>query len=76
VESLNISNVVVNDQLVAVGENMNLLVLLKLQNACATVAYKQATLNAMAYLQKIGYTREQACLLTFFALTVRHRGVV
>ena len=26
----------------------------------ATVAYKQAALNAMAYLKKLGYTREQA----------------
>ncbi|KAM0754189.1 Acetamidase/Formamidase [Meredithblackwellia eburnea MCA 4105] len=29
----------------------------------ATVAYKQAALNTMAYLKKLGYTREQAHLL-------------
>ncbi|ORY77583.1 Acetamidase/Formamidase [Leucosporidium creatinivorum] len=29
----------------------------------ATVAYKQAALNCMAYLKKLGYTREQAHLL-------------
>ncbi|KAF8644738.1 hypothetical protein AX16_008303, partial [Volvariella volvacea WC 439] len=27
----------------------------------SSVAYKQAALNAIAYLQKLGYTREQAC---------------
>lgn len=29
----------------------------------ATVAFKQAVLNCIAYLQKVGYTREQAYLL-------------
>ncbi|KAL8293461.1 hypothetical protein RQP46_000162 [Phenoliferia psychrophenolica] len=32
-------------------------------NMDATVAYKQAALNCMAYLKKLGYTREQAHLL-------------
>ncbi|TEB23279.1 Acetamidase/Formamidase [Coprinellus micaceus] len=35
----------------------------KQYNMDATVAYKQAALNAIAYLQKLGYTRQQAYLL-------------
>jgi len=35
----------------------------KQYNMDASVAYKQAALNAIAYLQKIGYTREQAYLI-------------
>ncbi|KAI6143851.1 hypothetical protein EDD17DRAFT_1658415, partial [Pisolithus thermaeus] len=30
-------------------------------NMDATVAYKQATLNAIACLQQLGHTRDQAC---------------
>ncbi|KAF8556483.1 Acetamidase Formamidase [Imleria badia] len=42
----------------------------------ATVAYKQAALNAIAYLQKIGYTREQAYLLLSAAPIESHVGAV
>jgi len=42
----------------------------------ATVAYKQAALNAIAYLQKIGYTREQAYLLLSAAPVESHVGAV
>ena len=35
----------------------------------ATVAFKQATLNCIAYLMKLGYTREQACKLCTMPLT-------
>jgi formamidase len=48
----------------------------KQYNMDATVAYKQAALNAMAYLQKIGYTREQAYLLMSAAPIESHVGAV
>jgi len=38
----------------------------------ATVAYKQAALNCIAYLQKMGYTREQAYLLLSAAPVESH----
>ncbi|OBZ72564.1 Formamidase [Grifola frondosa] len=48
----------------------------KQYNMDATVAYKQATLNAIAYLMKIGYTREQAYLLLSAAPIESHVGAV
>jgi len=48
----------------------------KQYNMDATVAYKQAALNAIAYLQKIGYTREQAYLLLSAAPIESHVGAV
>ncbi|KAG9225008.1 hypothetical protein CCMSSC00406_0001841 [Pleurotus cornucopiae] len=42
----------------------------------STVAYKQAALNAIAYLQKLGYTREQAYLLLSAAPVESHVGAV
>jgi len=42
----------------------------------ASVAYKQAALNAIAYLQKIGYTREQAYLLLSAAPIESHVGAL
>ncbi|KAF7773431.1 hypothetical protein Agabi119p4_5598 [Agaricus bisporus var. burnettii] len=42
----------------------------------ATVAYKQAALNAIAYLQKLGYTREQAYLLLSAAPIESHVGAI
>ncbi|KZT06156.1 Acetamidase/Formamidase [Laetiporus sulphureus 93-53] len=42
----------------------------------ATVAYKQAALNAIAYLMKIGYTREQAYLLLSAAPVESHVGAI
>jgi len=48
----------------------------KQYNMDATVAYKQAALNAIAYLQKIGYTREQAYLLLSAAPVESHVGAV
>ncbi|KAI0956510.1 hypothetical protein AcV7_006895 [Taiwanofungus camphoratus] len=42
----------------------------------ATVAYKQAALNAIAYLMKLGYTREQAYLLLSAAPVESHVGAV
>lgn len=45
-------------------------------NMDATVAYKQAALNAIAYLQKLGYTREQAYLLLSAAPVESHVGAV
>jgi len=48
----------------------------KQYNMDATVAYKQAALNAIAYLQKIGYTREQAYLLLSAAPVESHIGAL
>ncbi|TFK73322.1 Acetamidase/Formamidase [Pluteus cervinus] len=45
-------------------------------NMDASVAYKQAALNAIAYLQKIGYTREQAYLLLSAAPIESHVGAL
>ncbi|KAI0261139.1 Acetamidase/Formamidase [Gloeopeniophorella convolvens] len=42
----------------------------------ATVAYKQAALNAIAYLQKLGYTREQAYILLSAAPIEAHVGAL
>ncbi|KAI0353664.1 Acetamidase/Formamidase [Trametes cingulata] len=42
----------------------------------ATVAFKQATLNAITYLMKLGYTREQAYLLLSAAPVESHVGAV
>ncbi|KAF4613889.1 hypothetical protein D9613_008116 [Agrocybe pediades] len=42
----------------------------------ATVAYKQAALNAIAYLMKLGYTREQAYLLLSAAPVESHVGAI
>ncbi|KAF5379822.1 hypothetical protein D9615_005795 [Tricholomella constricta] len=41
-----------------------------------TVAFKQAALNAIAYLQKVGYTREQAYLLLSAAPIESHVGAI
>ncbi|KAJ3799402.1 Acetamidase Formamidase [Lentinula aff. detonsa] len=41
-----------------------------------TVAYKQAALNTIAYLMKIGYTREQAYLLLSAAPVESHVGAI
>ncbi|KAH9916495.1 Acetamidase/Formamidase [Amylocystis lapponica] len=41
-----------------------------------TVAYKQAALNAIAYLMKMGYTREQAYLLLSAAPVESHVGAI
>ncbi|PAV16081.1 Acetamidase Formamidase [Pyrrhoderma noxium] len=48
----------------------------KQYNMDATVAYKQAALNCIAYLMKIGYTREQAYLLLSAAPVESHVGAV
>ncbi|KJA25071.1 hypothetical protein HYPSUDRAFT_199987 [Hypholoma sublateritium FD-334 SS-4] len=48
----------------------------KQYNMDATVAYKQAALNAIAYLMKIGYTREQCYLLLSAAPVESHVGAV
>ncbi|KAH8094540.1 Acetamidase Formamidase [Cristinia sonorae] len=48
----------------------------KQYNMDATVAYKQAALNTIAYLMKIGYTREQAYLLLSAAPVESHVGAV
>ncbi|KAJ7730768.1 Acetamidase Formamidase [Mycena metata] len=48
----------------------------KQYNMDATVAYKQAALNAIAYLMKIGYTREQAYLLLSAAPIESHVGAL
>ncbi|TFK87168.1 Acetamidase/Formamidase [Polyporus arcularius HHB13444] len=45
-------------------------------NMDATVAYKQAALNAIAYLQKLGYTRQQAYLLLSAAPVESHVGAI
>ncbi|KAI0725680.1 Acetamidase Formamidase [Fomitopsis betulina] len=42
----------------------------------ATVAYKQAALNCIAYLTKLGYTREQAYLLLSAAPVESHVGAI
>ncbi|EED80002.1 predicted protein [Postia placenta Mad-698-R] len=42
----------------------------------ATVAYKQAALNAIAYLMKLGYTREQSYLLLSAAPVESHVGAI
>ncbi|KAL1413727.1 hypothetical protein Q8F55_001509 [Vanrija albida] len=42
----------------------------------ATVAYKQAALNCMDYLHRLGYTREQAYLLMSAAPVESHVGAV
>jgi len=42
----------------------------------ATVAYKQAALNTIAYLEKIGYTRQQAYLLLSAAPVESHVGAI
>jgi len=48
----------------------------KQYNMDATVAYKQAALNAIAYLMKIGYTREQSYLLLSAAPVESHIGAL
>ncbi|KAI0777014.1 Acetamidase Formamidase [Irpex lacteus] len=48
----------------------------KQYNMDATVAYKQAALNAIEYLIKIGYTREQAYLLLSAAPVESHVGAI
>ncbi|KAF7317333.1 Acetamidase Formamidase [Mycena chlorophos] len=48
----------------------------KQYNMDATVAYKQAALNAIAYLMKLGYTREQAYLLLSAAPIEAHVGAL
>ncbi|KZW03633.1 Acetamidase/Formamidase [Exidia glandulosa HHB12029] len=48
----------------------------KQYNMDATVAYKQAALNAIAYLQKLGYTREQAYILLSAAPIESHVGAI
>jgi len=48
----------------------------KQYNMDATVAYKQAALNAIAYLMKIGYTREQSYLLLSAAPVESHVGAI
>ncbi|GJE85647.1 acetamidase/formamidase family protein [Phanerochaete sordida] len=48
----------------------------KQYNMDATVAYKQAALNAIAYLMKLGYTREQAYLLLSAAPVESHVGAI
>ncbi|KAI0750052.1 Acetamidase/Formamidase [Daedaleopsis nitida] len=45
-------------------------------NMDATVAYKQAALNAIAYLMKLGYTRQQAYLLLSAAPVESHVGAI
>ncbi|EKM57878.1 uncharacterized protein PHACADRAFT_89706 [Phanerochaete carnosa HHB-10118-sp] len=42
----------------------------------STVAYKQAALNAITYLMKLGYTREQAYLLLSAAPVESHIGAI
>ena len=42
----------------------------------ATVAFKQAALNCMAYLKKLGYTREQAHLLLAAAPVESHVAAI
>ncbi|EJD06687.1 Acetamidase/Formamidase [Fomitiporia mediterranea MF3/22] len=48
----------------------------KQYNMDATVAYKQAALNAIAYLMKLGYTREQAYILLSAAPVESHVGAL
>lgn len=48
----------------------------KQYNMDATVAYKQAALNTIAYLMKLGYTREQAYLLLSAAPIESHVGAI
>ncbi|OJT15102.1 Formamidase [Trametes pubescens] len=48
----------------------------KQYNMDATVAFKQATLNAITYLMKLGYTREQAYLLLSAAPVESHVGAI
>ncbi|KAL1680537.1 Acetamidase Formamidase [Schizophyllum commune] len=48
----------------------------KQYNMDATVAYKQAALNAIAYLMKLGYSREQAYLLLSAAPVESHVGAI
>lgn len=48
----------------------------KQYNMDASVAYKQAALNAIAYLMKIGYTREQSYLLLSAAPVESHVGAI
>ncbi|TFY62925.1 hypothetical protein EVG20_g6531 [Dentipellis fragilis] len=48
----------------------------KQYNMDATVAYKQAARNAIAYLEKLGFTREQAYLLLSAAPVESHVGAV
>lgn len=48
----------------------------KQYNMDATVAYKQAALNTIAYLEKIGYTRQQAYLLLSAAPVESHVGAI
>ncbi|KAG7090074.1 hypothetical protein E1B28_011691 [Marasmius oreades] len=48
----------------------------KQYNMDATVAYKQAALNAINYLRKLGYTREQAYILLSAAPIESHVGAI
>jgi len=48
----------------------------KQYNMDATVAYKMAARNAIAYLQKLGYTKEQAYLLLSAAPIESHVGAI
>ncbi|GAA5949930.1 hypothetical protein JCM21900_005527 [Sporobolomyces salmonicolor] len=46
------------------------------KNMCATTAFKQAALNTMAYLLKLGYTIEQAHLLLSAAPVESHLAAI
>ncbi|GAA5835860.1 hypothetical protein JCM11251_007445 [Rhodosporidiobolus azoricus] len=46
------------------------------KSMCATTAFKQAALNTMAYLLKLGYTIEQAHLLLSAAPVESHIGAI
>ncbi|GAA6000128.1 acetamidase/formamidase family protein [Rhodotorula paludigena] len=46
------------------------------KDMCLTTAYKQASLNTIAYLKKLGYTIEQAHLLLSAAPVESHVGAV
>ncbi|KIP10997.1 hypothetical protein PHLGIDRAFT_28142 [Phlebiopsis gigantea 11061_1 CR5-6] len=48
----------------------------KQYNMDATVAYKQAALNTITYLMKLGYTREQSYLLLSAAPIESHVGAI
>lgn len=46
------------------------------KSMCATTAYKAAARNCISYLQKLGYTREQAYLLLSAAPVDSHVGSI
>lgn len=65
-----------SNQLVFEGIGVDLHETGEQKNMCATTAFKTAARNCIAYLEKLGYTREQAYLLLSAAPVDSHVGAI